>query len=184
MGWRMSFTVQLKVRSYSQKLIMSFAEVRMATLESLCLLAQLFPSFANQSLDFLVDMFNDEIEDIRLKAIQCLGLISIENIALREDQVDIILPVLEDFSIEIREALYEMLGNCKLQTKIALRSSIESLVENLKRYPQDKIYVWKCFQGLGANHPAMTLPLVTELLGIHPFLDLPETSLEDNGCKC
>jgi integrator complex subunit 4 len=155
----------------------------MATLESLSQLAQLFPSFANQALDFLVDMFNDEIEDIRLKAIQCLTQISLESIVLREDQIEIILAVLEDFSIDIREALHGMLGNCKLFSKTALKTCIVNLLENLKRYPQDKNSIWKCFQRLGSNHPYLTLPLVPDLLGIHPFLDLPETSLEDNGCQ-
>lgn len=155
----------------------------MATLESLSQLAQLFPSFAAQALDFLVDMFNDEIEDIRLKAIQCLTQISIDNIILREDQIDITLAVLEDFSIDIREALHAMLGNCKLSSKAALKTCIVNLLENLKRYPQDKDSIWQCFKKLGSNHPYMTLALVPDLLGIHPFLDLPETSLEDNGCE-
>ena len=154
----------------------------MATLESLMKLAQLFPAFATQALDFLVDMFNDEIEDIRLKAIQCLTQISRENIVLREDQIDIILPVLEDFSIDIREALHSMLSNCKLSSKAALKTCINNLLENLKRYPQDKSSIWQCFKKLGSNHPYLTLPLVPDLLGIHPFLDLPETSVEDTGC--
>ena len=155
----------------------------MATLESICQLAQQFPSFGNQSLDFLVDMFNDEIEEIRLKAIQCLSKISLENIVLRDDQIEIMLAVLEDYSMDIREALHSMLGNCKVATKSALKTCIDNLLENLGRYPQDKNSIWKCFQKLGSNHPDLTLPLVPDLLGIHPFLDLPEPSLEDNGCK-
>jgi integrator complex subunit 4 len=101
---------------------------------------------------------------------------------LREDQIEIILAVLEDFSLDIREALHAMLGNCKLSSKTALKTCIVDLLENLKRYPQDKNSIWKCFQRLGSNHPYLTLPLVPDLLGIHPFFDLPETSLEDNGC--
>lgn len=155
----------------------------MATLESLSQLAQLFPSFATQALDFLVDMFNDEIEEIRLKAIQCLTQISIEHIVLREDQIDIILAVLEDFSIDIREALHAMLSNCRLSSKTALKTCVVNLLDNLKRYPQDKNSIWNCFKKLGSNHPHLTLALVPDLLGIHPFLDLPETSLEDNGCE-
>lgn len=42
------------------------------------------------ALDFLVDMFNDEIEDVRLKAIDSLRLIS-EHIILRDDQLETIL---------------------------------------------------------------------------------------------
>ncbi|RWS02319.1 hypothetical protein B4U79_07769 [Dinothrombium tinctorium] len=156
-----------------------FMEVRMATLQSLCKLTQLFPPFAEQSLDFVVDMFNDEIEDIRLQAIHCLNKISQQNVVLRGDQIEIILSVLKDSSIDIREALHEMLGNCRLSTKEALKSCIDNLIENIKRYPEDKNSIWRCFQRLGANHPDLVSPLVSELLGIHPFLELQEPSLED-----
>lgn len=63
-------------------------------MDSLCQLALLSPSFANLSIDFLVDMFNDEIEEVRLKAIHCLTKIS-HLIVLREDQLETILAVLE-----------------------------------------------------------------------------------------
>src|SRR5699024_6019819 len=153
-------------------------DVRMASLESLCTLAQAFPSFAHQSLDFLVDMFNDEIQEIRLKAIQCLTRISGTNIILREDQIDIILAVLKDFSVDIRESLHQMLSHCILSSNVALRSTIDSLLENLKRYPADRESIWNCFQRLGQNNVYLALSLVTELLLIHPFFKLPENPLD------
>lgn len=155
-----------------------FYEVRSASLDSLCQLAVCYPSFAAQSLDFLVDMFNDEIEDVRLKAIQCLGCIS-NHIVLREDQLETILGVLEDFSRDIREALHTMLGSCPLSTKYGLKLCIDNLLENLKRYPQDKLSIWRCLKHVGSNHPYLTLPLVPELLGIHPYFDSPEPCIDD-----
>lgn len=71
-----------------------YLEVRSAAVLSLCLLSLNNPDFANLSLDFLVDMFNDEIEDVRLKAIDCLRRIS-EHIILRDDQLETILGMLE-----------------------------------------------------------------------------------------
>lgn len=67
-----------------------FSEVRSAAVESLCQLSISNPTFANMALDFLVDMFNDEIEDVRLKAIDSLRMIS-EHIILRDDQLETIL---------------------------------------------------------------------------------------------
>lgn len=46
-----------------------FLEVRLASLDALCNLAIKLASFASQSLDFVVDMFNDEIEEVRLKVL-------------------------------------------------------------------------------------------------------------------
>lgn len=58
------------------------------------MLAQSSPSFAEKCLDFLVDMFNDEIEEVRLQSIHTMRKIS-HNITLREDQLDTVLGVLE-----------------------------------------------------------------------------------------
>lgn len=69
-------------------------EVRIAAVEALCSLAQSSPSFAEKCLDFLVDMFNDEIEEVRLQSIHALRQIS-THITLREDQLDTVLAVLE-----------------------------------------------------------------------------------------
>lgn len=69
-------------------------EVRIAAVEALCKLARSSPSFAEKCLDFLVDMFNDEIEEVRLQSIHVLREIS-THITLREDQLDTVLAVLE-----------------------------------------------------------------------------------------
>lgn len=69
-------------------------EVRTAAVEAVCQLSMENPVFATTSLDFLVDMFNDEIEDVRLRAIDSLTRIS-HHIILREDQLEIILGALE-----------------------------------------------------------------------------------------
>lgn len=71
-----------------------FLEVRTAAVDSMCRLALSNPPFAIMSLDFLVDMFNDEIEDVRLKAISSLTSIS-RHIILREDQLETMLSALE-----------------------------------------------------------------------------------------
>ncbi|KAG1687336.1 Integrator complex subunit 4 [Nymphon striatum] len=179
------------------------SQVRSATLDSLCSLALTSSKFARSSLDYLVDMFNDEIEDVRLKAIHCLMKVN-SVIVLREDQLETMLCVLEakdqvlnstlhdgikiyvvdttnksDFSMDIREALHSMLAACNLSTQQCLKLCLDNLLENLKRYPQDKHTIWRCLQKLGQNHPELTLPLVPEILAIHPFFDTPEPNVED-----
>jgi len=69
-------------------------EVRNAAVDSLCELATHSPTFARLSQDFLVDMFNDEIEAVRLNAINSLRKIC-HHFLLREDQLDIMLSVLK-----------------------------------------------------------------------------------------
>lgn len=83
---------------------MFIIEVRTAAVDSLCTLAIKSPDFANLALDFLVDMFNDEIEDVRLKAIDSLTKIS-KHIVLWEDQLETILAALE---VKILNFLFEI----------------------------------------------------------------------------
>ena len=68
--------------------------MRSAALESVCRLGMQCQMFATQSLDFLVDMFNDEIQSVRLCAINCLRRVS-TTMHLREDQLETVLSVLE-----------------------------------------------------------------------------------------
>ncbi|CAH1117828.1 unnamed protein product [Phaedon cochleariae] len=160
-----------------------FLEVRSAAVESLCQLSISNSQFANLALDFLVDMFNDEIEDVRLKAIDSLRMIS-EHIILRDDQLETILGAIEDFSQEVREGLHRMLASCSMSTTAGLKMCVEKLLDNLKRYPQDKRSTYRCLQKIGAQHPDLVLPLVPQFLNIHPFFDTAEPDVENPQYIC
>ncbi|XP_046969823.1 integrator complex subunit 4 [Vanessa cardui] len=158
-------------------------EVRTAAVEAVCQLSMENPVFATTSLDFLVDMFNDEIEDVRLRAIDSLTRIS-HHIVLREDQLEIILGALEDYSMDVREGLHRMLGSCTVASKTCLEMCIDKILENLKRYPQDKRSTFRCVQRMGSKHATLVLPLTTRLLAVHPFFDMPEPDVEDPAYMC
>lgn len=119
-----------------------FLEVRTAAVDSLCELAYQNAPFAVLSLDFLADMMNDEIESVRLNAINSLRKIS-EHIQLREDQLETLLGVLEDFSGDTREAVRELLCHCVLSTRACLHAAIHALLGNLAKYPQDRASIWR-----------------------------------------
>ncbi|XP_013196180.2 integrator complex subunit 4 [Amyelois transitella] len=158
-------------------------EVRTAAVDAVCQLSLENTVFATTSLDFLVDMFNDEIEDVRLRAIDSLTKIS-HHIVLREDQLETILGALEDYSMDVREGLHRMLGSCTVASKTCLEMCIDKILENLKRYPQDKRSTFRCVQRLGSSHATLVLPLTTRLLAVHPFFDMPEPDVEDPSYVC
>lgn len=119
-----------------------FLEVRTAAVDSLCELAYCNAPFAVLSLDFLADMMNDEIESVRLNAINSLRKIS-KHVQLREDQLETLLGVLEDFSGDTREAVRELLCHCTLSTRASLHATIHALLGNLSKYPQDRTSIWR-----------------------------------------
>ncbi|XP_029046253.1 integrator complex subunit 4 isoform X1 [Osmia bicornis bicornis] len=155
-----------------------FLEVRTAAVEALCTLSLEQPNIARISLDFMVDMFNDEIQDVRLRAIESLRKMS-ASVTLREDQLETILGALEDFSGEVREGLHATLAASRLATRNCLHMCVNRLLDNLSRYPQDKESIRCCLAALGASHPYLTLPLVPQLLGRHPFFDTPEPDVDE-----
>ncbi|KAF7387888.1 hypothetical protein HZH66_010655 [Vespula vulgaris] len=155
-----------------------FLEVRTAAVEALCKLSLEQPSIARISLDFMVDMFNDEIQNVRLRAIESLRKMS-ASVTLREDQLETILGALEDFSGEVREGLHATLAASQLATRNCLHMCVNRLLDNLSRYPQDRESIRICLAALGASHPYLTLPLVPQLLGRHPFFDTPEPDVDE-----
>ncbi|XP_071952970.1 integrator complex subunit 4-like [Antedon mediterranea] len=160
-----------------------FLEVRHAALDSLCELASQSPAFASLSLDYLVDMLNDEIESVRLNAVYSLHKIS-KDIVLREDQLETVLNGLEDSSSDIRQGLHQLLYTVSFATKMCLHLTLQFLLKNLNKYPQDRISIWKCSKALGENHSNLALTLVPELLGTHAYFAIPEPDMDDPGYIC
>ncbi|XP_055641997.1 integrator complex subunit 4 [Toxorhynchites rutilus septentrionalis] len=160
-----------------------FLEVRTASVNSMCKLALKNPPFAVTSLDFLVDMFNDEIEEVRLRAIYSLTAIS-KHIILREDQLETMLSSLEDYSVEVREGLHLMLGACKVSTKACLSLVVQKVLDVLLKYPEDRLSTFGCMQRVGQKHPEICMSLTPQLLQDHPFFDSAERDVEDPSYVC
>ncbi|XP_059099010.1 integrator complex subunit 4-like [Tigriopus californicus] len=160
-----------------------FLAVRSMSISSLTQLSVKNPRLASMALDFLVDMFNDEIELVRLKAIESLRLIA-SHISLQAHQLEVILTALDDYSILIRERLHSMLQSSNLATKDGLQRVIQKLLDNLKKYPHDRRSIFATFKNLGERHSELTLPLVPQLLEIHPFFDTAEPDLEEPSYLC
>ncbi|XP_016975306.1 integrator complex subunit 4 [Drosophila rhopaloa] len=160
-----------------------FLEVRTAAVASMCKLALSRPDFAVTSLDFLVDMFNDEIEDVRLKAIYSLTAIA-RHIVLREDQLEIMLGSLEDYSVDVREGLHLMLGACRVSTQTCLLMVVQKLLDVLAKYPQDRHSTYACMRKIGQKHPHLVMAVAVHLLFVHPFFETPERDVEDPAYLC
>ncbi|RMZ96877.1 Integrator complex subunit, partial [Brachionus plicatilis] len=110
--------------------------------------------------------------------IQALNKI-LHYVLLGDDQVDIVVSVIEDSSFDIRESLKDLLSNCKLATKIGVRKTVQALLKNLGKYPNDKTSIWKCFKSLGQKHSKFVMSLISYLINLHPFIDLVEPDIND-----
>lgn len=77
-----------------------------------------------------------------------------------------------------------MLGACQFSTGYCIKMCVSILLDNLKRYPQDKRSIWRCIQMQGSRHSQMIPSLVPELIAIHPCFDMPEADIEDPAYVC
>jgi len=155
-----------------------FMEVRTAGVDSLCELANQNPSFARMSTDFLVDMFNDEIESVRLNSVNSLMKLH-KYVDLREDQLDTILECLNDFNQVVRNAVRDLLAQCQMATQSCLYATVLALLTNLKKYANDRESIWRCMKSLGERHPYFVSSLVPQIFITHPFYAIPEPNIDD-----
>ena len=82
-----------------------FKTVRVASLDSLCTLAakESTGDFAKESMDYMVDMLNDELEIVRLNAINnCVKLASRVPVLLEDQNENVLTSCLPDSRREIR----------------------------------------------------------------------------------
>ncbi|TKR92672.1 hypothetical protein L596_007282 [Steinernema carpocapsae] len=155
-----------------------FMAVRQPAVYSLGLLAANRPNFANACIEHLADMFNDEIEEVRLDAIKALTPLVVHG-TLQKDQLPTILNVLDDAAQESRFALHELLGQSNLYDPECLDMCVKSLLHSMKRYPLDKSSTYRCLSKLGLNHAVFVQISVKNLLDLHSVFDNPEQTVDD-----
>lgn len=118
-------------------------------------------------------MFNDEMESVRLNAIQSLhkiaqsfsnadggsqlgsqSLITSSSAVIRLDLYQLMTAVLilQDGSERCRQDAHRMLGLFQVESPEALEYLSNSLFANLKRYPVDLNSIYNCFRDLGRQN--------------------------------
>ncbi|VDP02381.1 unnamed protein product [Soboliphyme baturini] len=148
---------------------------------STCQLASQSAPFAQKSMNMLLDVFNDEIEEVRLTLIRNLSK-PLLHVVLTEDQLEVIITALHNASSAIHNTICELLSNCRVYTPQCLQMALQAFVGCIKECPEKQESVFKCIRELGKNNANLVMCIMEELLGLHPFLDMPGTSLEDCNC--
>ncbi|KRZ14157.1 Proteasome subunit alpha type-1, partial [Trichinella pseudospiralis] len=155
------------------------AAVRAASVKSMADLALGNTEFAQKCVDSLVDMFNDEIEEVRLNAMKSLATLC-PYITISDEQLNFICQSLVDASPDAREAAREVLATCRLETCFGVKKAIVALEKNFHTYAEDGESICYCMQKLGQRLAGLVAPLTSELLGLHPVFVYPESVLSNN----
>ncbi|EGD80609.1 hypothetical protein PTSG_01198 [Salpingoeca rosetta] len=155
-------------------------EVRLATLETIRVLALNYKPLALKSLDFLVDMFNDDIDRVRVCALRVMTDLS-AFFTLQEEQVDMMLGILDDGNATVRHSAHRLFGASRVVNHNCLHVIVASMLAALARYPEDHISIFHCLRRLGASHPTFTAFLCPTLLGFSPHVLSAAAGVEDRA---
>uniref|UniRef100_F1KTK7 Integrator complex subunit 4 n=1 Tax=Ascaris suum TaxID=6253 RepID=F1KTK7_ASCSU len=156
-----------------------FMVVRQAGVYSLGRLAADRSFLAAAAIDNLSDMFNDEIEEVRLDAIYALTPLVVHGV-LHKEQLDTMLTVLDDASPDSREALRVLLMKATMDSPECMEDSVRALLNCLRRFPIDESSIFRCLGDLGRRHGSFVQPLVVGLLGLNPMFEITEPELDDS----
>ncbi|KAI9143520.1 armadillo-type protein [Paraphysoderma sedebokerense] len=144
-----------------------YEEVRDEAIESISVLSSQSKEFAEQSVDFVVDAFNDESPSIRLKSLRAIEIINSHfPIYIHLDQLQIFVPVLEDTDQNIREAAHGVLSTIRFTDQRCIRQSFELLKKNMRKFPQDRLTIMGCLKGMGRKNGQFIERIFEDLLGL------------------
>nr|XP_029120263.1 protein SIEL isoform X2 [Elaeis guineensis] len=114
-----------------------FYEVRTIACQSLGMLATFSIQFADNALNLLMDMLNDDAEAVRLQTLQTLfHMATHDHLRVQEKHMDMFLGLLADISALIRRAARKVLQLMMLPDIETFKSAINCLITNLETYPE------------------------------------------------
>ncbi|KAF9326703.1 Integrator complex subunit 4 [Linnemannia elongata] len=157
-----------------------YQDVRNAAINSICELCLHNPGFAVLALDYLVDMFMDEIDYVRLNALTSLCKIGNRGpITFDTEQLQIALGVLEDADRDVREAAHRMLEVVTMSTEDGMTSFLESIETNMRRFPEDQLSIYQCLRSVGRHHGVFLENMLNSMLQLDPTFLAKEKNIEE-----
>ncbi|KAF9548800.1 Integrator complex subunit 4 [Mortierella hygrophila] len=157
-----------------------YQDVRNAAINSICELCLHNSGFAVLALDYLVDMFMDEIDYVRMNALTSLRKIGNRGlITFDTEQLQIALGVLEDADRDVREAAHRMLEVVTMSTEDGMTSFLESIETNMRRFPEDQLSIYQCLRYVGRHHGVFLENMLDSMLQLDPTFLAKEKNVEE-----
>lgn len=170
--------------TFVQGLEDEFYKVRLAAIHAMTNLSLYNREFALLSLDFLVDMFNDDIFEVRVVGVESATKIAtIYEIQLNLDDLETILGNLEDADLGIRTKTRKLLRHVKLACTDGMKLLINTMKQEIKAYSMDIVSIFECVSAVAKNHSEMICELFDVLFVFDRRYLISVPSLKNNYCK-
>ncbi|KAK1285414.1 hypothetical protein QJS10_CPB20g00816 [Acorus calamus] len=131
-----------------------FYEVRRVACDSLGKHSIFSLQFADDALNLMMDMLNDDTMAVRLQTLESMfRMASCDRLNVQGKHMHMFLGVLADISTLIRHLARKVLRLMKLpEPDVFFRFSIDSLVTNLETYPEDEEDIFCTLFYISKNH--------------------------------
>ncbi|KAG1141018.1 hypothetical protein G6F37_009150 [Rhizopus arrhizus] len=157
-----------------------YQEVRYASIDSICELCLYNEELTKKAVENLVDMFNDEIDKIRVNAIQSLRKIGSRSLVeFDEEQLEIAVGALEDSDPLARHATHDLFTVVRLTQQNTMVTLLEALEANMKRYPQDTLSIYRSLGRVGKRHDDYIENLIPTFLKLDKRYLPKEANVDD-----
>ena len=142
-----------------------FSEVRIATIDTLVRLSGFSKKFDVNALDLLMDMLNDDSTEVRMHTLHgLLHMAHVNNSTLLEKHMHMFLGMFNDVKSDICSAARKILGRIKLPSISMFKMTIEALMTNLDKHPQDEQDIISIMSCMGKNHGTYVLCSTNEFV--------------------
>lgn len=139
-------------------------EVRLACIDSIAHFAKQVPSIRKRCLNFIIDMLNDEIDDVRIGSLHAIQRFSSQLMTLDDYEVDIVLFNLNEDNLRLRQEIYTFFGEISISEGKLLFKLFEKLWNNLAKFG-DEEWILKLLSRIGKSHAHLISKLHHQILG-------------------
>ncbi|KAJ3699450.1 hypothetical protein LUZ61_003155 [Rhynchospora tenuis] len=141
-----------------------FYEVRKAACRSLGIHAVMSIKFADDSINYLMDLMNDDSESVRLEALDSLFHMAAHGcLNVQEKHMHMFLGLLTDMSSLVRSGARKILQLMKLPKLEMFKCTVNELIANLEKYPEEEEGIFFALFSLGKNHREFSLNVAKDL---------------------
>jgi integrator complex subunit 4 len=130
--------------------------------DSICEIGIRQQQFAEQSVEFLVDMLQDEIDQVRVNSLHSLRKIA-SRVSVTHEQLMTVLALLEDKTFVTRSAVHRLLATVQLCNIACVQLACTALLLSLTQYPADRLSVYRALGSMGGNHPQFCALIVDQV---------------------
>ncbi|RWR82039.1 protein SIEL isoform X1 [Cinnamomum micranthum f. kanehirae] len=158
-----AFSLSSAAGAYVHGLEDEFHEVRKAACNSLGSLTTFSIQFADDALNLLMDILNDDTSMVRLQTLNTMFQMAVyDRLKVHEKHMHMFLSVLADVDSTIRRAARNLLRVMKLPDLEIFRSSIDGLITNLETYPEDESDIFSVLFYIGKSHGGFVVSFLKE----------------------